>query len=93
VGTAYSNLLPQQVNEVQFEGDSIESLLRSIKSTEPDGVERSLYDDLIDTDGSYKSGWAISVNREIVAAEDLLKPVPNLSELVVIHIIQVPAGG
>ncbi len=89
VGTR-SNLLPGQVNEVEFDGHTIEDLLRSVH---PYKEGRTLYDEVIDEDGSYKYGYALAINGELFRADQLSESIPNLSEIVVIHLVQIPAGG
>lgn len=88
---AKSHLLPEQSNEISFSGESVKELLLSIRSQDKD---RTLYDELIDgRDNSYKHGYALAVNGELIRSDEIGKPVPNLSEVVVIHLMQIPGGG
>ena len=87
---ARSSLLPEQVNEIECGGNTIEDLLRSVHSAEKD---RTLYDEIVDEDGSYKYGYALAINGELFRAEQLREAITNLSEVVVIHLVQIPAGG
>jgi hypothetical protein len=86
----HPNLLPEQVNEVEFDGHTIEDLLRCVRSCKNG---RTLYDEVIDKDGSYKYGYALAINGELFRADQLGEPIPNPSEIVIIHLVQIPAGG
>lgn len=87
---ARSNLLPEQVNELEFIGHTIEDLLRSVRSEKKD---ITLYDEIVDEEGCYKYGYALAINGELFRADQLKESIPNLSEMVVIHLVQIPAGG
>lgn len=86
-----SNLLKNTITEVEFEGDSVSSLLRSVRS--PDGLN-TLYDEVVGEDGSFEHGYSIALNGELVRCDELdERLIPNSSEVVVIHLVQIPAGG
>jgi len=84
-----SNLLPENITEVDFEGNSVSELLKSISC---DG--KTLYDEIVQEDGSFNYGYALAINGELVRSDELHeKEIPNSSEFVVIHLLQIPAGG
>jgi sulfur carrier protein ThiS len=84
-----SSLLPDRVLEMDFDGDSLSDLLKSV---EKDG--KTLYGEVVQGDGSYSHGYALALNGEIVRCEELdKKQIPNSSDLVVVHLMQIPAGG
>ena len=88
VGTR-SKLLQDQVVEVDFDGSAIRDLLKSVASSNGE----TLYDEVVGEDGNYRYGYSLAVNGEIFGADELDKPVPRLSEIVLIHLMQIPAGG
>ncbi len=87
---AKSDLLPQQINEVEFSGNSVKDLLLAVRSNSG----KSLYDEIVENDGhSFRHGYSLAVNREILRPDEINSNIPNLSEVVVIHLLQIPAGG
>jgi hypothetical protein len=84
-----SELLADRITEVEFEGKSVKDLLKSVSS---DG--KSLYDEVVASDGSFSHGYAIALNGDLLRCEDLdRKEIPESSDVVVIHLLQIPAGG
>lgn len=66
-------------------------VLRSVVS--PDGL-KTLYDEVVAEDGSFTHGYAIAVNGELMHCDELDKrELPSSSDVVVIHLMQIPAGG
>jgi len=86
---ATDSCLPFRSTETQFEGNTAEDLLKSITTTSGS----TLYKEMVDESGSYRYGFALAVNGELVRRDQLRNPIPNLSQVVVIHLLQVPAGG
>ena len=86
---ATDSSLPFRSTETQFEGDTAEDLLKSIRTISGS----TLYNEMVDENGSYRYGFALAVNGELVRRDQLRNPIPNLSNVVVIHLLQIPAGG
>jgi hypothetical protein len=84
-----SSLLPDSVLEMDFEGDCVSDLLKSIGRG-----GNTLYHEVVQEDGSFGHGYALALNGEIIRCEELdSKEIPNSSDFVVIHLLQIPAGG
>jgi len=86
---ATDSCLPFRSSETKFEGETAEDLLKSIRTTSGG----TLYDEMVDENGSYRHGFALAVNGELVRRDQLRDSIPNLSQVVVIHLLQIPAGG
>jgi sulfur carrier protein ThiS len=85
-----SKLLQDNITEIEFQGNSVSSLLHSVGSA--DGA--TLYDEVVAEDGSFAHGYAIAVNGELIRCDELDKrELPSSSDVVVIHLVQIPAGG
>ncbi len=84
--------LPDYFSEVEYEGNTIAGLLKSIKL---DGSKTALYDEIVQSDNKseYNFGCLIAVNGSVIRPEEFDNPMPNLSELVVIHLVQTIGGG
>jgi len=75
--------------EVEFDGKSCSDLLKSIERN-----GKNLYDEIVGGDGSYRYGYALAINGEVVRADELEEiEIPDSSDFVVIHLLQIPAGG
>ena len=86
-----SQLLREPITEVEFRGNSLSGLLRSVGSKND---ASTLYEELVDEDGSFAHGYAMAVNGELIRCDELDKrELPNSSDVVVIHLVQIPAGG
>jgi sulfur carrier protein ThiS len=84
-----SELLSNRITEVEFEGETVKELLKSISSE-----GKSLYDEVVAADGSFSHGFAIALNGDLIRCEELdKKEIPDSSDVVVIHLLQIPAGG
>ena len=85
-----SPLLPDRITEKEFEGETVAELLKSMGSG-----GKSLYDEVVSSDGSFAHGYAIALNGELVRCDELAtKAIPSSSsDVVVIHLLQIPAGG
>ena len=84
-----SPLLSDKITEVEFEGKTVADLLKSIGSN-----GKTLFDEVVSQDESFSHGYSIALNGELVRCEDIgSKEIPNSSEIVVIHLVQIPGGG
>ncbi|MDG6995572.1 MAG: hypothetical protein JRN52_06600 [Nitrososphaerota archaeon] len=84
-----SELLADRITEIEFDGKTTAELLRSVSSG-----GKSLYDEIVNQDGSFAHGYAIALDGELLRCEELeKKEIPDSSNVVVIHLVQIPAGG
>lgn len=74
---------------VEFDGESLEDMLRDIQ-TQEDG---SLYDFMIDDEGTLKNDLAVFVNEKQVKCDELQRTLDEGDKVVTMQVIRPVRGG